>query len=394
MKLLTGTVMNYEWGSRSALPALLGVPEDGKPQAEYWLGAHPAGPALIDGHALDAWLVRHPEAVQGTAAERFGERFPFLMKYLAADRPLSLQAHPNAAEARAGYQAEQEAGVPLDAPERGFKDPHPKPEMLVATTDFEALAGFRDPAQTLELFDALDVSESLEPIIGPLRHRNGEAALAEVFLDCLTADGTRRHNLEEVVAACVRHVDDDGELGRFARAAVRLDEFFPGDTSLLGALLLNCIHLEPGQGLRVDTGVLHAYLRGEGIEILASSDNVLRGGLTNKHVDVSALISVVDFTPLPPPLVEPAQQDEGLFCYPSTAEEFALWRAELTPGRQVAVPASDSPRIMLVTAGSVDVHEGNGITTLRQGQAAFLASGEHAGLTGEGMVFIGAPGLG
>lgn len=394
MRLLTGTVMNYEWGSRTALPTLLGLPEDGKPQAEYWLGAHPAGPALIDGDALDAWLARHPQAVRGSTAERFGDRFPFLMKYLAADRPLSLQAHPNAAEARAGYQAEQEAGVPLDAPERGFKDPYPKPEMLVATTDFDALAGFRDPADTLELFDALDVSESLEPIIGPLRHRNGEAALAEVFLDCLTADDSRRHNLEEVVAACVRHVDDDGELGRFARAAVRLDEFFPGDTSLLAALLLNCVHLEPGQGLRVDPGVLHAYLRGEGIEILASSDNVLRGGLTNKHVDVSALISVVDFTPQPPPLVEPAEQEDGLFCYPSTAEEFALWRAELVPGRHVAVPASDTPRIMLVTAGEVDVHEGNSTTGLHQGQAAFLASEEHAGLTGEGTVFIGAPGLG
>jgi len=397
MQSLTGTVKHYDWGSVKAIPKILRLADDGQPWAEYWLGTHAAGCAVVDGDPavpLDGWLAGHDGSLSAAEAQ-FGTRLPYLMKLLAADQPLSLQAHPSRADAQRGFADEQARGLALDDPARSFKDDWPKPEMIVALTPFEALSGFRDPAATLDLFDALGVDdEIMRPTFGPLRFRQGAAALAEVFLDCLTLDDTRRAILNEVLAAAVRHGDDGGEVGQFARLAITLDEYYPGDPSLLAALLLNHVTLEPGQGLHNAAGVVHSYLKGVGIEIMASSDNVLRAGLTSKHVDHAALISIVDFDPVPPEICEPEPAGVGVWRYPTTDDEFTLWRLSPTEDEApCALPEPGRARIVLVTDGYLDVTSDGSTTELVQGQAGFVAADEEATFTGDATAYVAGPGV-
>jgi len=391
MQLLTGIVKNYEWGSPDAIPALLHQPGDGQPWAEYWLGTHAAGVArLEDGKPLDTWLRANPGALSPAERDRFGQRLPFLLKLLAAEQPLSLQAHPSRAEAEAGFAREQAAGLDIDDPTRNFRDDWPKPEVLVALTPFEALSGFRDPTATLTLLDALGVDdEIMKPTFGPLRFREGAAALAEVLLDCLTMDGTRLTILNEVLAAAVKHADDDGPVGRFARLAITLDEHHPGDPSLLAALLLNHVDLAPGDALYTDAGVLHSYLHGVGVELMACSDNVLRAGLTTKHVDPNALAAIVDFSPAPAAVVIPQPDSPAVWRYPTPDAEFALWRVEPTPSSSRELPGNGRARVLLVVDGHVRLDD----LELVQGQSVFIAPSEQPVFSGDAVAYLAAPGV-
>jgi len=398
MQSLTGTVKHYDWGSTTAIPALLCQPEDGSHWAEYWLGTHPAGGTVMGndpGVTLDSWLAEHPASLSAGEHSSFGHHLPYLLKILAADQPLSLQAHPSKKEAEAGFADEQARGVPIDDPARNFKDDWPKPEMIVALTPFEALSGFRDPAETLRLFDALGVDDDvMRPTLGPLRFREGAAALAEVFLDCLTLDDTRRAILYEVLAAAVKHSNDDGDVGRFARLAIMLDEYYPGDPSLLAALLLNHVQLGVGQGLHNSAGALHCYLSGTGIEIMASSDNVLRAGLTAKHVDHAALATIVDFVPAPPDIYDPVADGQSVFDYQTPDPEFHLWR--LTPksdDEPAPLPGDGRGRIVLVTDGHLVVQTPSGTTELLQGQTGFIGADEQSTYRGDATAFLAGPGL-
>ena len=405
MQTLTGTVKHYDWGSTKAIPKLLRLAEDGRPWAEYWLGTHPAGCALVDAEPdvpdaesdvpLDDWLATHDGALSAPEVTDFGTHLPYLMKVLAADQPLSLQAHPSRVDAQRGFADEQARGLAPDDPDRNFKDDWPKPEMIVALTPFEALSGFRDPAATLALFDALGVDdEIMRPTFGPLQYRQGAAALAEVFLDCLTLDDTRRAILNEVLAAAVRHGQDEGEVGQFARLAITLDEYYPDDPSLLAALLLNHVTLAPGQGLHNSAGVVHSYLQGVGIEIMASSDNVLRAGLTSKHVDHAALISIVDFDPAPPDVCDPTPDGAGVWRYPTTDQEFALWRLNPTEDDAPSpLPDDGRARIVLVTDGYVNITSDGATTELVQGEAGFVAADEAASFTGDATAYLAGPGV-
>jgi len=396
MQSLTGTVKHYDWGSAKAIPKLLQQTADGQPWAEYWLGTHEAGCAVVnDDTPLSDWLAGHEGALSDPEATAFGTRLPYLMKLLAAEQPLSLQAHPSRVDAQRGFADEQARGLALDDPTRSFKDDWPKPEMIVALTPFEALSGFRDPSETLDLFDALGVDdEIMRPTFGPLRFRQGAAALAEVFLDCLTLDDTRRAILTEVLAAAVRHGQDEGEVGEFARLVITLDEYFPDDPSLLAALLLNHVTLKPGQGLHNAAGVVHSYLQGVGIEIMASSDNVLRAGLTSKHVDHAALISIVNFDPSPPDICNPEQDGPGAWHYSTPDPEFALWR--LNPTEDDAdspLPEPGRARIVLVTDGYINITSGGQTTELVQGQAGFVQADEQATFTGDATAYMAGPGV-
>jgi len=396
MQSLTGIVKHYDWGSATAIPKLLQQAGDGQPWAEYWLGTHEAGRALVDDDIpLDNWLATHDGALSRPETEAFGPRLPYLMKLLAANQPLSLQAHPSRPDAQRGFADEEARGLALDDPTRSFKDDWPKPEMLVALTPFEVLSGFRNPSETLDLFDALGVDDDImRPTFGPLRYRHGAAALAEVFLDCLTLDDTRRAILTEVLAAAVRHGQDEGEVGDFARLAITLDEYYPDDPSLLAALLLNHVRLKPGQGLHNAAGVVHSYLQGVGIETMASSDNVLRAGLTSKHVDHAALISIVNFDPAPPEICDPAPDGPGVWRYPAPDPEFALWR--LNPNENSSacpLPEPGRARIVLVTDGYVNITSGGQTTELVQGQAGFVQADEQATFTGDATAYLVGPGL-
>ena len=389
---LIGVRQRYHWGTKDAIPALLGRATDGQPWAEQWFGAHPLGDSPTPGGStLSEHLAQDPDRLGKVSLMTFGRRLPFLVKVLSAASPLSLQAHPTRQQAREGHARESLLGIPLNAPERSFKDDWPKPETIVALTSFEALVGFRDPLVTAQLFEALGVGDALASVIGPLRDRTGSPALQEVFLDVLSLDD-RRHLVDEVLGAAVNHLDAPGELGVFARTAVEIDEFFPSDPGILAALLLNRFSLEPGQALALSPGVMHSYLRGTCIEVMANSDNVLRGGLTGKHIDVDALLHVVDFTPGPSDVLLPSGSD-GTYIYPTSFEEFELWLLQPTDGDTLQVPREDSGRICLVASGSFELTGDSDPIVLTAGHAVFVAAEEVVVAQGEGRLFVAATGV-
>jgi len=389
---LIGVRQSYPWGTKDAIPSLIGQAPDAKPWAEQWYGAHPLGDSPTpDGATLSEHLAQQQDQLGKAALMTFGRRLPFLMKILSAASPLSLQAHPTRQQAREGHARESLLGVPLGAPERSFKDDWPKPETIVALTSFEALVGFRDPVRTAQLFEDLGVGDALASVIGPLRDRDGSPALQEVFLDVLSLDD-RRHLVDEVLGAAVNHLDAPGELGLFARTAVEIDEYFPSDPGILAALLLNRFSLEPGQALALAPGVMHSYLRGCCIEVMANSDNVLRGGLTAKHIDVDALLHVVSFAPTPAEVLLPSGSD-GTYIYPTSFEEFELWLLQPTDGSPLQVPRSDSGRICLVASGSFELSSDGDPVVLKPGKAVFIGAEEAIVARGEGQLFVAATGV-
>ncbi|WP_016934666.1 mannose-6-phosphate isomerase, class I, partial [Rhodococcus sp. R1101] len=306
MHRLEGAVRSYAWGSRTAIATLRGrtVPSH-HPEAELWLGAHPADPARLvdsdgDEHSLLDLLSAEPRRHLGDrAVGAFGPRLPFLLKLLAAEEPLSLQAHPSARQAAEGFAREEALGIPIDSPVRNYKDANHKPELVVALTRFEALAGFRDPKRTVELFEALAVPE-LDPYVGLLAGQPDSSGLRALFTTWITLPPPALAALlPRVLDGCVTYLatgrDGERDFVPEVRTALQLADFYPGDAGVLASLLLNRITLQPGEGLYLDAGNLHAYLHGMGVEIMANSDNVLRGGLTPKHVDVPELLRVLDF---------------------------------------------------------------------------------------------------
>lgn len=400
MRRLVGPIQPYPWGSKTAIPEFLGTEATGDPQAELWLGAHPSAPAKLtdaessqaDGRPLDAVITADPRGWVGDEpVRRFGDRLPFLMKVLAAAQPLSLQAHPTREQAEEGFAREEAAGIDRGAPDRTYKDDWPKPEALCALGDFDALCGFREPAETYALFEQLGVPEALD-LVRPLQS-GGSAELEQVFGDLLRMPDAARV-VDEVVRAAARCVGEPGPLGAFARTATEVAGFYPGDPGVLGALIMNRVRLGRYEALYLPAGNLHAYLRGLGVEIMANSDNVLRGGLTGKHIDVDELLRLLDFTPGWAGPVPVEQQAPGRYAYRTPAPEFALWRLAVDegPAAGVDVPASGLGRVLLVVDGTVTVHAPGAELRLARGQSVFLQPSESVTVTGDGTAFVGSAG--
>ncbi|MDR1791035.1 MAG: mannose-6-phosphate isomerase, class I [Propionibacteriaceae bacterium] len=395
MLRLSGAPQRFAWGTVDAIPKLINQPSDGQPYAEYWLGAYPLAPAVSDAGPLHEYIAANPQVLGRKSELSFGAQLPFLMKVLSAAHPLSLQAHPDRGLAVEGYARENALGIPLDDPSRSYKDAWPKPELLVAVSPFETLTGFRPPEQTAELFEGLGLNRDLASVIGPLRERKGAAAIAEVFLDALSLNGDRQHLMDVSAAAFVKHVKDPGPVGEFARTALRLDDVFPGDGAILAALLLNRITLRPGEAVFIKPGTMHVHLSGTGVEVMANSDNVVRGGLTRKHIDVTELVRVVDFEPVTPQIIQPELVEPGVETYPVDVEEFTVWRLQLSPdyGR-VTLPGEGSARILFVVAGSASVSTGPETNTLAHGEAVFLGADEtDVRISGDATAFVSASGL-
>ncbi|HET7724830.1 MAG TPA: mannose-6-phosphate isomerase, class I [Propionibacteriaceae bacterium] len=392
MRRIEGRAQHYAWGSPTAIPGLLGRPATGEPYAEHWLGAHESAPSLVDGAPFDKVLAEEAPSILGTATvERFGGRLPYLMKLLAADRPLSIQAHPDRAQAEAGFARENAAGVPIDAPERTYRDAWPKPEALIAVTPFVGLCGFRDPVRTVFLLEQLGVAEELGSVIAPLTHRKGSAALAQVFLDVLSVDGERLRLVDLVVDAAADHTDDDAEVGDLARAIVSLGDAYPGDRGILAAMLLNVVTLQPGEGMFLGAGNMHAYLHGVGVEVMANSDNVLRGGLTPKHIDVDELMSVVKFKAEEPTLLPVEAIGPRTYHYATSAPEFTVWRVD--PGATpVHVPGCGA-RIGLVLDGDAQFTTSGESLHLERGEAVLLEAKDCASVSGTGLLYLSGPGI-
>jgi mannose-6-phosphate isomerase len=393
MERLTGVIQPYAWGSLTVIPEFLGKAPSGKPQAELWFGAHPLAPSTVEGEPLDKVVAHDPVGVVGpVSVEVFGPRLPFLLKVLAAAQPLSLQAHPSRQQAEAGFDREQAAGVPRDAPNRTYRDGWPKPELLCALMETEALCGFRRPHETYRLFEQLGAASALE-IVKPLDNDDlpAEERLATVFGRLLRLSADQRSVITEVVQAA-EAVNRPDDLASFARTARELGQFYPGDPGILAALLMNRITLQPGDTLYMPAGNLHAYLSGGGVEIMANSDNVMRGGLTPKYVNVDELLAILDFTPGFAGLITPVEESPGVWRYPTPAPEFALWRIE-TREAPVSVPAGTSGRILLVTDGELTTRSATEELDLVRGEACLLSAGEEVVVTGQGTAFVGGSGV-
>ncbi|MFR9751159.1 mannose-6-phosphate isomerase, class I [Nocardia sp. 004] len=383
MHELVGALRSYAWGSRTALAQLCGKPvPSAHPEAELWFGAHPADPAhvRIGDHAISLaeLIAADPERELGTTATEFGGKLPFLLKILAAEEPLSLQAHPSMTQAEAGFEREDQAKVSLASPLRNYRDKNHKPELIVALDRFEALAGFRDPHRTVELLRVLAV-DGLRSYADLLAAQPDSAGLRTLFTTWITLP---QHVLATLLPAvldgCVRYLSRTGprEFAAEARTTLELAEAYPGDAGVIASLLLNRITLEPGQGLFLSAGNLHAYLRGLGVEIMANSDNVLRGGLTPKHVDVPELLRVLDFEPIDLPVVLPEPAGDGSVRYRAPAPEFALRRFDLVAGSAQVPLTTAGPGIVLCTAGTVRLLRNDSALVLSRGGAAWLSAAD------------------
>ncbi|RZU15339.1 mannose-6-phosphate isomerase, class I [Streptomyces sp. BK239] len=377
MDRLDNTVRPYAWGSPTAIPALLGVEPTGEPQAEMWMGAHPGAPSRTARGTLVEVIEADPERELGTATTaKFGPRLPFLLKLLAAGAPLSLQVHPDLRQARAGHEDEERRGIPVDAPHRNYKDANHKPELICALTEFEGLCGFREPARAAALLDGLGV-DTLKPYVDLLHARPEDAALREVLTAILTADrDDMAHTVAEAAAACDRL---GGDWAPYAGIA----HHHPGDPGVIAAMLLNHVRLQPGEALFLGAGVPHAYLSGLGVEIMANSDNVLRCGLTPKHVDVPELLRIVRFEPGDPGVLRPEAAPDGEEVYDTPVDEFRLSRHVLPQGATARDLTLPTPQILLCTAGAVDAGEHR----LTPGHSVFVPAGEKAEVSGAGTLF-------
>ncbi|MFJ2609710.1 MULTISPECIES: mannose-6-phosphate isomerase, class I [unclassified Streptomyces] len=377
MDRLDNTVRPYAWGSTTAIPHLLGVEPSGEPQAEMWLGAHPGAPSRTARGTLVEVIDADPEHELGPAAvAKFGPRLPFLLKLLAAGAPLSLQVHPDLAQAQEGYDDEERRGIPVDAPHRNYKDANHKPELICALTEFDGLCGFRDPAESADLLAGLGV-DSLKPYVDLLRAHPEDAALREVLTAILTADPeAMRHTVTETALACAH-------LGGAYAPYADIAQHYPGDPGVIAALLLNHVRLQPGEALFLGAGIPHAYLNGLGVEIMANSDNVLRCGLTPKHVDVPELLRIVRFEAADAGVLRPEAAPDGEEVYETPIDEFRLSRYVLPENGPVRDLTRATPQILLCTQGTVLAGEDE----LTPGRSVFVPAGEKAEVSGTGTIF-------
>jgi mannose-6-phosphate isomerase len=355
---LTNPVMEYDWGSHEAIQALLGEAYPAKrPKAELWMGAHPKAPSLVALHSgqrpLDELVRKYPEDILGSAvADRYSNQLPFLFKVLAARQPLSIQAHPGAERAKIGFERENQLGIPLTAPHRNYRDAHHKPECICAMSEFWALCGFRPPGEIAAGLQAV-CPGSFTDEVALLKHSPAREAVPSFLAKLLRLDPPRRRQVIVEALAATASDAGDPENAPVAYWIHRLSDHFPEDICILAPVFLNLIRLKPAQALFLPAGCLHAYLRGTGIEIMASSDNVLRGGLTSKHVDVDELLKTVCFDPWRPQLIRPIRLGEAESQYPCPADEFTLSMLTIRPDAGYSSSAARNVEIFLCIQGTV-----------------------------------------
>ncbi len=384
MELLEAQIQNYAWGDPSFIANMQRRDESGQPEAELWMGAHPKAPGLLaSGLPLDVAITAAPAAMLGEdVASRFGE-LPYLAKVLAAAQPLSIQTHPNAMQAAEGWKRENDAGIPRDSPLRTYRDANHKPELICALTPFVGKCGFRPLEATRELFNSLDY-----PGVEPLRDRldgpgDGEAVLSEVLSWLLTMEAEAASSLVAAVVDAAAAAPPSGPwVLEFAWTAM-LDKLYRGDPGVVVALLLNHVILQPGEALFLEAGQLHAYMHGAGLELMANSDNVIRGGLTPKNVDVHELSRVVSTKPSEPRIQRPTADRHTYDC---PTAEFALSRAVLGAPVDSTVTG---PEVLIATDGYVALSAADGTTIdLQPGFPVWVnGSDKHWHAEGTGTLF-------
>ncbi|WP_448003868.1 mannose-6-phosphate isomerase, class I [Agromyces bauzanensis] len=406
---IDNTPRDYAWGSTSAIAEFRGLPPSGTPEAELWLGAHPGSPAKIVGEAsvghadLAAWIAAEPERALGPELAARGASLPFLLKLLAAAEPLSLQAHPTTEQARAGFAREEADGVPIDAYDRNYRDQHHKPELIVALSEtFDALSGFRPLEEVRGVLEVLRTADaaSASPEPGALdlleAHLTGADPLRDT-VEWLLRDGRGGDTgeaswvVERVTALAT---SDEARRSPYAlsfETVSSLTETYPGDPGIVISLLLNRVRLRRGEALYLAAGNIHAYLDGLGIELMAASDNVLRGGLTPKHIDVTELLDVLDFTPIDAPRLQPEPVGQGVVAFRPAVPDFVLYRVDAaTDGTRVSL---NGPAIALAEGTATMVGEMSSIALVR-GSAVYVTPDEGTlAFTGDGVAWVATVGV-
>jgi len=396
---LSPVIQPYAWGSRRAIADFLGLPSPSPtPQAELWMGAHPKAPSkiLFEGRhqPLDAVIGRFPEAFLGPEAlSRFGPRLPYLFKILAADQPLSIQAHPSQPQAQAGFARENAQGIPLSADNRNFKDDGHKPECICAVTSFWGICGFRPFDNMLSMLASVwpDRESGLIEVLSGSRTPAG----LRLFFEMLMSLPRQRREplIESVVAAASDKAFNEPE----RQWIQKLQSLYPGDIGVISPILLNLFQLQPGEAMFLPAGRLHAYFGGLGIELMANSDNVLRGGLTPKHIDVPQLIDIVDFNPAPPAVLQPVETSPSERIYASPVDEFLLSVVET--GKGSVYQCSDeqhSAEIILCSRGEACIRSPEQqLMMLRKGESALIpaAVGPYV-IEGDAMLYKASVNLG
>ena len=377
---LENSIRRYAWGSRTALAGLQGRRPAPEPEAELWLGAHPQLPSavMLAGRrvCLDRLVAERPAETLGPVAQRFGAALPFLLKVLAVAEPLSIQAHPTLAQAAAGFAREDAAGIPADAPQRSYRDRNHKPEVVVALEPYWLLSGFRPYEEVARGLAAIGVPAT-RATVTDLRANPGAEALRALMDATLRLDAEQRTDLvaRAVAVAGSRLQESAPPAAAAARWVQRLAAQYPDDSGVLSPWLLNLVHLAPGEALFTGAGTLHALLRGTAVELQANSDNVLRGGLTPKNVDVPELLRVASFVPHEPVVLRPPPAANGERRYPTPAAEFALSSValdKLEPGTGFAA-TTGGPEILLLLHGHGTVRDAAGReVACRPGESVFV----------------------
>lgn len=371
MHLVRGVVQHYPWGDPTAIPRMLGVDPDGRPWAELWFGTHIGGASRVvaSADALDLHGA-HPDDTNGMSrplAAVAGE-LPYLLKVLSAARPLSLQTHPDEARAREGFARENQARIPVGNSHRIYRDPFAKPELLCALGPFEALSGFRREIDTVEILNSIGEGASR------MARLVADEGLTYTVHHLFSGSAESERLLDDVIDACI------GVDLPEARWVTELAASYPQDPAVVVTLLLNHVVLEPGQALYLGPGNLHAYLRGTGVEVMGSSDNVVRCGLTNKHVDIDEMLATIVTEPMLQPVLSPrlaATTNAGkLWTFDTPGAPFTLWMHQIRGTETLVAPTRE---LALCGVGSTDV--------LRRGEVCYLAPGDEITLEGKATIF-------
>ena len=385
MYKMINTIQRYSWGSHSAISDLLAVEPPGEPEAELWMGAHPKAPSQIETETgprslLDA-IQEKPETFLGSRiVDTGGTTLPFLLKVLAAEQALSIQAHPDLSQARAGFDREERDGIAIDAPDRNYRDPNHKPEVMCALTEFWALIGFRSVDEIRANFAGVSDSLALRAI--EVLGDGSEQGVSSFLLTLLNSSVDEQWRCIEAVANALSTGDE-------SRWVARLRELYQNDIGVLAPLFLNLVCLAPGESAYLGAGVLHAYLSGVGIELMANSDNVLRGGLTQKHIDPAELKRIVVFKPFSPDITRAAAKGDGVGVYVNEAVDFELSRLE--PARSATGKIGvlrDAPSIAIVTEGSAIIKSSARTIDLQRGHSAYLLPLEEIEVSGSATLYL------
>ena len=384
---LTGQVQHYAWGGKNYIASLIGLNSvKDQPCAEWWLGAHPSAPSEIENvtgkQSLIEFLSQNPTALGQVSRQQFGDELPYLLKILDVEKPLSIQLHPTKAQAEKGFEAENAKGVSLTDSTRTYKDRNHKPEMMIALSDFWLLHGFKTKSQ---IFATLNARPSLQPLAKKL----GTQSLAEFYADVMLADQSTLANWLLPIIETNQQSYKNGELAldnpdywvlySMEAMAISPEKL---DAGLVCFYLFNIVHLKEGEGIFQDAGIPHAYLRGQNVELMACSDNVIRGGLTPKYVDIVELLKIVDCREVIPQIISTASQNQSEFTYKTPVNDFALAQIRVEPQQHTKVNLQ-SAGILLVMQGELKIQEKSTALTLKQGESAFITADSHVEIMSE-----------